>query len=129
MSVTTIDDRAVAISIGEQYPICKNNPADLYNCTRGLWKVDGERGDKARYAFAVFKGEIQEVYEISQWIPANKESSDYWIKRLKDQGRLAKTEGRSGFVGEIAPENIRQKYIGKTLPRRHGGNPILYFNC
>lgn len=40
-----------------------------YEATRGIW-VLGRRREKAIYAFAVFEGIIQEVYEISEWYPA-----------------------------------------------------------
>ena len=33
------------------------------------------------------------------------------------------------FVGKIASENIREKYVGKQMPELHGQNPIRYYNC
>ena len=45
------------------------NETELYDATRGIWKV-GEERVKAKYAFAVFEGVIREVYEISQWLHA-----------------------------------------------------------
>ena len=41
---------------------------ELYDATRGVWRVNPERG--AKYAFAVFDGIVREVYEIRQWFPA-----------------------------------------------------------
>jgi hypothetical protein len=38
-------------------------------------------------------------------------------------------DGRSEFVGELASQDIREKYIGRRLPKRSYGTPILYFNC
>jgi hypothetical protein len=82
--------------------------------------------------FATLKGEIKEVYEIEQWLPATKAFSDFWIARLKNQGRTISADehiGRYEFTGHVAPEPIRKKYLGRKLPKRHSGNPILYFNC
>jgi hypothetical protein len=62
-STANIDDPVIAICINRQYPFCRS-ASDLYNVTRGLWHVNRERGDKVHYAFAVYQGEIKEVYEI-----------------------------------------------------------------
>ena len=126
-----INDPAIAISINEQFPHCKAAD-DLYTCTRGLWRLNRERAERAKYAFAINKGEIKEVYEIEDWLPATKAFSDFWIGRLKSQGRTISADehlGRYEFTGHIAPEPIRKKYVGKKIPKRHSGNPILYFNC
>lgn len=33
------------------------------------------------------------------------------------------------FVGKIASEIIREKYVGKMMPKMHRQNPIKYYNC
>jgi hypothetical protein len=126
-----INDPVIAISVNEQFPHCEAAD-DLYTCTRGLWKLNRERAEHAKYAFAIYKGEIKEVYEIEQWLPATKVFSDFWIARLKSQGRPVSADeplGRYEFTGHVAPEPIRKKYLGRKIPKRHSGNPILYFNC
>jgi hypothetical protein len=130
-STIRVDDRVVAICINEQYPHCKD-AAELYTCTRGVWRLNKERAEKAKYAFAIYRGVIKEVYEIDSWLPATKAFSDFWVERLRSQGRVISPnehDGRYEFIGKLAPENIRKKYIGHTLPSRSFGNPILYFNC
>jgi hypothetical protein len=80
----------------------------------------------------VYKGVIREVYEVERCIPATNDTRRYWDKRLLSQGRYvapAVNEGRSEFIGRIATEAARSKYIGKSLPRRHSQNAVLYFNC
>ena len=126
-----IDDPVVAICINEQYKQCKN-AAELYTCTRGLWRLKKERAEKAKYAIAVYGGEIKEVYEIDKWLSATKAFSDFWVEKLRSQGRIISPKehvGRCEFVGRVAPEQIRRKYINHVIPTRHAGNPILYFNC
>jgi len=131
LSTLRVDDRVIAISINEQYPHCKD-AAELYRATRGLWRLKKERAENAKYAFAVYRGVVKEVYEIDKWLPATKAFSDFWVEKLGSQGRTispAEHVGRYEFIGNLAPEAIRQKYIGHTLPTRSYGNPILYFNC
>ena len=126
-----INDQVIAICINEQFPHCKTAD-DLYTCTRGLWRLSQERAEHAQYAFAIYKGEIKEVYEIEHWLPATKAFSDFWVERLKSQGRTIHPDEHIGgyeFIGHLAPEDIRKKYLGHKIPKRHTGNPIMYFNC
>lgn len=125
-----IDEPVVAICINRQYPRAKN-AKDLFQATRSMWRVNRARADKARYAFAVYQGEIKEVYEIRRWLPATEDTRRYWRERENLQGEdFGDThDGRSEFIGDVAPEEIRKKYVGKRMPVRHSQNPIRYFNC
>jgi uncharacterized protein len=126
----SIDEPVVAININRQYPRAKNAD-DLYQATRSMWRLNRERAGRARYAFAVYQGEIKEVYEIERWMPATKATRQYWREKEHSQGDDFKEthEGRSEFIGDVAPEAIRKKYGGKRMPVRHYQNPIRYFNC
>ena len=130
-SATGIDEPVIAININQQYPHVRN-AEDLYNATRGIWRVSLERANKANYAFAVYKGVIKEVYEIDKWIPASKDTREYWKERESAQGKYFPPEvheGRSEFIGKLAPEVIRKKYLGQRLPVKSTQNPIRYINC
>jgi hypothetical protein len=126
----SIDEPVVAININRQYPRVKNAD-DLYQATRSMWRLNRERAERARYAFAVYQGEIKEVYEIERWMPATKATRQYWREKENLQGDdFHEThDGRSEFIGEVAPETVRKKYLGKRIPVRHSQNPIRYFNC
>jgi uncharacterized protein len=126
-----IDEPVIAININKQYPHVKS-AEDLYHCTRGIWRLSRQRAERAKYAFAVYQGVIKEVYEIDRWIPASNETREYWHKREKTQGKYFPPEvhdGRSEFIGKLAPEVIRKKYVGQRMPVRHSQNPIRYINC
>ena len=130
-SEVEIDDAVVTINIHQQFPFARN-AEDLYNCTRGLWRLNSQRAARARYLFAVYQGIIKEVYEIHQCIPARNETKEYWRKRLLSQGRdisPALNDGRSEFIGELASEDIRMKYRDRRVPVRLTQNPVRYFNC
>jgi hypothetical protein len=120
----------VAININQQYPHAKS-AEELRRCTSGIWRVSRARAGRARYAFAVYQGVIKEVYEIEKWIPASRDTLEYWRERERAQGNdfSGTHEGRSEFVGDVAPEAIRDKYVGRRMPVRHSQNPIRYFNC
>jgi hypothetical protein len=129
--IAQIDEPVVAININQQYKHVQN-AEDLYNATRGIWRLSIQRAEKAKYAFAVYQGEIKEVYEIDKWIPVSNATRQYWKEREAAQGRYFPPEvhdGRSEFIGKLAPETIRKKYVGRQMPVRHSQNPIRYFNC
>lgn len=97
---------------------------ELYDATRGVWKV-GPRREKAEYAFAVFRGIVREVYKIAHWLRAG---STFTTLRPK----VDTLKGRWEFVGTIAPDEIRKKYVGRSVDsyfRAHSQNPIQYVNC
>lgn len=130
-SSVEIDDPVVAINIAKQFPHAKSED-DLYTVTRGLWRMNKSRAKNARFAFAVYKGVIREVYDIERWEPADLQFREFWHTKLRSQGveiDPAVNDGRIQFIGRIADEDIRSKYLGFRLPKSHGQNPILYFNC
>jgi hypothetical protein len=126
----SVEEPVVAININRQYPRA-GNAEELYQVTRSMWRLNPERANRARYAFAVYQGVIKEVYEIEQWMPATEATRRFWRERENLQGDdFGEThDGRSEFVGEVAPEAVRKKYVGKKLPGRPSQNPIRYFNC
>lgn len=103
------DEPVILIRINQLYRY--EMPADeLYEVTRKDWKV-GSRAKTIHIACAVYAGIIREVYAIDEWIPS------------------AETPGRFMFIGEVAPPNIRQKYLDKSVAHvwKHGSqNPIKY---
>ena len=117
-----ITENVIAIKISQAY---RENMTELelYEATRGYWKIDVKRAEKAEYVFSVYKGIIKEVYKIKEWLPAGT------IPRstLPDAETPA---DRYEFVGEVAKEAIRNKYIEKSIAnlyRKGEANPIKYF--
>jgi hypothetical protein len=126
-----IDDAVVVINIHQQFPFTQN-AAELRECTRGLWRLDPKRAERAKYLFGVYQGVIKEVYEIDRCVPARKETKEYWRKRLLSQGKDISpsiNDDRCEFDVHVAPENIRSKYVNKRMPVRLNQNPVRYFNC
>lgn len=108
----TIDDPVMLIRITKQFT--PDMPAnELYKATRRAWKV-GARRTKAAFACAVFEGVVREVYRIRYWRKASF------------------TLGRQEFVGEVADQSIRSKYLVRRVEaylRQGAQNPITYVNC
>jgi hypothetical protein len=80
--------------------------AELYDITRGVWVLSAERASKMKYVFAVYEGVVREVYEPEKWMPALTTKYPTRTDLVPDDAN-----GRIEFVGKIAPEAIRQKYL------------------
>ena len=105
------DEPVVAFNLARSYSAAASNQDLLYESTRKSWFVDIFEAKNAKYAFATYHGEIKEVYEISEWHPA---------PELKNKGRFE-------FTGQIAPEPIRKKYIGKRIPNAQDRWVVRFF--
>lgn len=98
---------------------------DLYEMTRCCWKVNINQASKVKYAFSVYDGMVLEVYEIRGWFPAY--STMHNFEQSKDT--VEKDTGRYEFVGNKAPEEIREKYVGGMVSAvfsKGNQNPIKY---
>jgi hypothetical protein len=96
---------------------------ELYDATRSAWVV-GDKRESARYAFAVYQGIVQEVYEITGWFPNNSTFN------TRKQEETDPHDVRWEFVGKIANESIRKEYLHKDVSSYVGTqNPIRYVNC
>jgi hypothetical protein len=119
-----ITEPAILLRINQLYRVGMTSHA-LYEATRGVWVV-AERRKCAKYALAVFRGLVKEVYEIRSWHKAG--TTPYTTRPLDSVTRV----GRWEFVGQLAPDAIRSRYVGRSVAARwkHGAaNPILYVNC
>ncbi len=119
-----ITDDLVIIKINQTY-YESMSARELYEYTRGYWKRKIESVSSAKYALAVAFGEVKEVYKIDRWVPASEADN---IIREYDS---ACHSNRIAFYGEVAPSNIRNKYIGKSVSNlyKYGeASPVKVFN-
>ena len=100
---------------------------ELYDYTRGYWRLNPGNAKKAGYAFSVYGGIIQEVYTIRDWYEAG---TTFNVRKDEESG-TEKLEGRWEFVGNLAPEDIRKKYCYKSVEHyfeKGNSNPVMYVN-
>jgi uncharacterized protein len=108
-----IVDKVILITINKYFDR-KLAPEELYKITSFSWRVSARRNN-AQYAFSVYKGIVREVYLINKWQATDTLSID---------------KGRWYFEGELAPDEIRTKYIGGDVSNYVGARyPIKYINC
>ena len=93
---------------------------ELYEATRGVWKI-GTKRDEVEFAFAVYQGVVREVYQVEAWFPAG--TMPYSTR----EAPTVNVFGRWEFKGRVAPESIRNMYIGFSVGPS-GQNPFRYAN-
>ena len=113
----------ILIKINDTYSdTTKLGAIELYDATRGTWRVSLANASNAKYALAVYGGSVREVYEIAAWLSA--ESTMY-----ADADRQYPPSERCEFVGRIAPEPVRKLYRWKSVAHLYkpgAANPIMY---
>ncbi len=99
---------------------------ELYDATRSAW-ILGPKRENAKFALSVYRKVVREVYEISGWLRGGStmRCTDASERREFDRPRWE-------FVGRLAPDDLRKKYIGRSVAKyipKGAQNPILYVNC
>ncbi len=120
-----IRDAVVLIVINKQYREGLTRE-QLYDATRAAWVVNPSR-HPAQFALSVFRGVVREVYEIERWLPGGST-----MRTTEDSGRPRRERGRWEFVGRLAEERIRRRYLGRSVAdyfKPGAANPIQYVNC
>lgn len=118
-----VDEPSLLIRINRLYHFGMT-PAELYDATRSAWRL-GRKRDRAKYAFSVYEGVVREVYRITGWLPGGSTFA------AQNRGRRTRRPDRWEFVGTLAEERIREKYINAYVGHyfsRGARNPIVYVN-
>ncbi len=118
--VANIEEPAILIRINQLFHYAMT-PIELYDATRSCWEIGTDR-DKAQYAVSVYDGIVQEVYSIKQWF----RGGETFMSLPGERGNE-----RWEFVGNIAPKEIRNKYLNKSVNhyfKRGNQRPIVYVN-
>lgn len=126
MHADEIIERYEAPVVEFQHPVVTINvnrtasELSLYEAVRYAWKIDPKKAERCDYVLAVQRGLIIGAYVAEQWLPASPEN---FPKHYQPETH----EGRWGFIGHEAPNDIQKLYVRKRLPRRRGAaNPIRY---
>jgi hypothetical protein len=121
----TIKEPAILIRINRTYRYGISE-AELYDATRSAWKVGEHRREKAKLAFSVFEDVVREVYRIERWFQV----ASTFNSRFK-AGRAPQRDDRWEFVGTVADEGIRKRYVNRFVGHfftQGAQNPISYVN-
>jgi len=118
-----INDNIMMIRINKLY---RNDMSDheLYEATRGYWHASIDEASKVDYVLSVYDGMVLEAYEPIDWFYAG---STFMEREDAATGMI--NEDRIEFVGRVADEKTRRKYVGKSVNeffKQGQANPIHY---
>ena len=116
-----IDNDCMIININKQYSRGMGRDA-IYYATKEKWKIGKEMLRKIKYVLSEYRGLIIEVFKVDEW---------YETKREYRPGaqRAGQTYIGYGFNGHIAEDDVRNKYINKSIAHKKvkgRSNPISY---
>jgi len=118
LPLKSLEDPVIIININKTYSRCSSSPYDdIYNATRASWVVHENRTKTIRYALSEYHGIIVEVFQINRWY------------KVQSKNQSGKDKTRWAFDGIKAADEIRNKYINRTIShvkKRGAANPIRY---
>jgi len=107
----------------------RSDRAAIYNLVRFCWRLSKARAEKADYVLAVVRGVVVGAFRAQAWLPATRAN-------FPDIPYADGSEAhRFGFVGEEAPAEIWDLYVGQRGKRiiqeqlKHSQNPVRYWQC
>ncbi len=132
-----IADGCVLININTSYNNLKKNarkqginidPTAIYQATKETWFIGKDKVNHLKYVLSEYKGLIVEVFKVDDngWYvkPRGKNKTVFDENKkpiLDDKGKRKKEvveEDGYGFNGKIAPEEIRNLYINKSVAHK-----------
>ena len=97
---------------------------EIYRQTRFAWRADVRKLKQAEYVLSVMRGVVVGAFIVDEWLPADHEEF---------RGFGTAPKGRIGFKGQMAPDEIWNKYVGVDGKRivlegmKHIQFPIRYW--
>lgn len=125
-----IEEPAILIRINQAFRYSMSE-IELYDYTRGQWKLNPDRAKNAKYGISVYQGVIQEIYEVLDWYKAGTTYSVRQGNENIEREAMERIDGRYEFIGNLAPKEIREKYKYKSVEHyfnQGNSNPIMYVN-
>lgn len=116
-----IREKIVLIKLSETFRY-NMSEVELYDHTRGIWKIGKAGMAEATHAFAVYDGVVQETYKISGWFPAGS------TLHTRDDKSSWLVSERYEFVGRV-DEDMQRKYKHRSVGhyfKAGSRNPIRY---
>lgn len=113
------DEPAILIKITNVDSSVLSSRCGLYERVRREWVVSLDRVRNIRLALGVHDGKVVEVYRVAGWFHTG--------ELMRRDGDIPPGEGRVEFVGNLASDEMRERYKDRLVTDLfHGQNPIRY---
>lgn len=80
----------------------------IYQATKETWSIRKDKLPRLKYVLSEYRGLIVEVFEVEEWY----EKERGYLPISKKYGE---TKIGFGFNGKVAPDEIRNQYINKSI--------------
>jgi len=117
----------ILININRTYK--RGNGTDpIYQATKETWLISEWRLPQIRYVLSEFRGLIVEVFEVEKWYPKQRPKNKTIDKEKNIKIQVDVTG--YGFVGNVAPDEIRNLYINKSVAhiKQKGAAQVIRYN-
>jgi hypothetical protein len=119
--LTKMGSDCVLININRTYK--RGNGTDaIYQATKETWLISKRRLPQIKYVLSEFRGLIVEVFEVENWYEKERP------KKTIDNEKKVVTG--YGFNGKVAPDEIRNLYINKSVAhlKQKGAAQVIRYN-
>lgn len=108
-------------------------PLELYNCTRGVWRMSRARAEASDYVLAVYHSLVVGVYKPDRWYSCGEAAER--LKEFRDIDLTSEAVKRRLFFEDSNYDDVDEVkgiYLGRTI--KHLGyndkaqNPITYIS-
>ncbi len=117
-----IENNCILININKKYQRGKGE-SSIYEATKEIWTINKDKLPSLKYVLSEYRGLVVEVFEVTEW-----------YKKERGFTPKAKRHGQTkigyGFNGEVALDEIRKKYINKSIAhiKKKGAASAIRYN-
>ncbi len=105
-----------------------NGTNPIYQATKETWLISVWRLPQIKYVLSEFRGLIVEVFEVNSWYPKQRPKNKTVDKERNVRIQVGVTG--YGFDGVVAPDEIRNLYINKSVAhlKQRGAAQVIRYN-
>lgn len=120
--IDKIGNDCILININRKYQRGKGGQS-IYQATKETWTIKRTKLSQLKYVLSEFRGLIVEVFEVEEWY----EKERGYLPTSKKYGQ---TKIGFGFNGKVAPDEIRNQYINKSIAhtKKKGAASAIRYN-
>lgn len=119
-----IGEDCILININRKYPRKKTIESNsIYDATKETWTINKRNLPKIKFVLSEYRGLIVEVFKVDQWYEKER-------GYLPTSKRSGETKIGYGFKGMVADEDVREKYINKSIAhtKKRGAASAIRYN-
>ena len=120
--LNSIGKDCILININRKYERGKGRQS-IYQATKETWTIRKSKLNELKYVLSEYRGLIVEVFEVGEWY----EKERGYLPTSKKYGE---TKIGFGFNGKVAPDEIRNQYINKSIAhtKKRGAASAIRYN-